>query len=184
MVQVTARLSLPVTLADINNVLPAFTLAVPGVTVTPIAGFTVTTALPLFVPSTTLVAVTVTSVDAPTASGAVYNPVAESEPTDGLIVHTTPAFEVPLTDALSCTPPPADTVAVDGVTATPTKAVCVDGLIFKVETALFVESKTLLAVTVTTVCAPTLAGAVYRPFAAMVPSNGDRLQVTVWFPVP
>jgi len=73
---------------------------------------------------------------------------------------------------------------VDGLTATPIETVCVGGLILNVETALAVESTTLLAVTVTTVRAPMLAGAVYRPFAVMVPSDGDRLQVTVWFPVP
>ena len=50
---------------------PPYKLTVAGVTVTPIGGLSVIVAVAVFVPSATLVAVTVTVLDAVTVAGAV-----------------------------------------------------------------------------------------------------------------
>jgi len=64
-------------------------------------------------------------------------------------------------------------VADPGVSVNPTL-----GFTTTIATTVFVESKTLRAVTLTVVGVLTVAGAVYNPFTDIVPTTGDRLQVT------
>src|SRR4029077_16262847 len=78
------------------------------------APVTVTVAVPTFVGSATLVAVTI---DVPTAAGAVYTPAAEMLPVEAR--HVTARFVVvPLTTAENDSFPPAAVDALTGVIAT------------------------------------------------------------------
>ena len=158
---------------------PAETAAETGVTATVTSGFTVSVENPLLDQSATLVAFTVTTVGPLSVAGAVYNPLAEIEPTAGFKLHPTPRFVVPLTIALSCKLCPVLTTADPGITVTPA-----DGLTIIVAKAVLVGSKTLRAVTAITVNELTAAGAVYKPFADIIPSAGARLHVTPCWPVP
>lgn len=101
---------------------PAETLDVPGVSVTLTglaSGLTVIKETPNFVGSATLVAFRVTKVGLLTAVGAVYNPVACTDPTAGLMLQVTARLPVFVTNARARTVPPAliDTTAGSTVTA-------------------------------------------------------------------
>ena len=66
-----------------------------------VAGVIVTVALALFVPSATLVAITLTACVADT-TGAVYNPLVPIVPRLGLNDQVTDVFDDPETDAENC----------------------------------------------------------------------------------
>ena len=65
-------------------------------------------------------AVTVTVCCVAIDAGAVYRPVAETDPTAGLTVHVTAVFELPVTVAVSCCVWLAVNVAVSGLIVTDT----------------------------------------------------------------
>ncbi len=157
---------------------PACTLAVPGCTLTVIAGaVSVTVAPPLLVVSATDVAVTVTVAGFGTLGGALYVTlvvvtfvnVPQAAPLHPvpLKLHVTPLFCVSLVSIAEkfCVPPPACTLAVPGCTLT-----AIAGAV-SVTVALdcFVESALATAVTVTVALLGIVAGAVYTPPAVIVP---------------
>ena len=155
---VTAVLERPLTDA-VNCCVPI----VPSVTasgetlITTGGGVKLTVAVPVLVPSATLVAVTVTVCKVVTVAGAEYSPVAVILPAPaGLKLQFTAVLANPLTLAENCCdcPPPRLTVA--GV------KIMVIGGGFKVIVAEadFDVSATLVAVTVTICCAVMVAGLV------------------------
>jgi len=112
-------------------------------------------ALAVLVGSAVLVAVTVTPFEPLTVSGAVYNPVLEIDPVDGLKDQVTDVSLALLTDASNCCVCEALTPAVPGVTVIDTA-----GFNVTVALALFVGSAMLVAVTVTVCALLILEGAV------------------------
>jgi hypothetical protein len=116
------------------------------------AGVRVTLDVAVLVGSATLVAVTVTVWPLLTVAGAVYTPFT-SVPTAGLIVHVTAVLLVPVTDAVNVADLLAASDAEGGPTVTPIG--CND----IVALAVFVESATLVAVTVTVCWLAIIAGA-------------------------
>jgi hypothetical protein len=154
--QVTAVLLDPVTAAVNCKVWDTVRVAVSGVTVTATAGFNVTIATAILVVSATLVAVIVTIVWVATVAGELYNPPLVIVPAPlGLTVHVTAVLLEPVTLALNCNDCEATSVPVVGETETAT-----GGFKVTIAAADFVVSATLVAVTVTTVWAATVAGAV------------------------
>ena len=94
--------------------------AVAGETVTP-TGFKVMVDVAVFEVSAWLVAVTVTAVVAATVAGAVYSPEVLIDPVPvGLMVQFTVVYVVFVTAAVNCWVCPPPSVAVAGVTDTPT----------------------------------------------------------------
>ena len=90
-----------VTIATKRWLCPAFSMALPGLTVT--AGRIRTVVLADFVGSATLVAVTVTTAIPTTVAGAVYMPDAEMLPVAGEILHVTRVSPLPpVTVAVHC----------------------------------------------------------------------------------
>src|SRR4029079_17820076 len=90
---VTAVFAALATVAENCCVCPPYSVAVGGATVTDTGGLNVTVAVPVFVPSATLVAVIVTDCCVETVAGAVYNPAALIVPTPaGAIAHVTAVF--------------------------------------------------------------------------------------------
>ena len=89
-------------------------------------------------------------------------------------------FALPVMVAVSCTVWLTVSEAEGGFTETVT-----GGMSVIAAAADFVESATLVAVTVTVSCVGMDAGAVYRPEAETEPvPAGERLQVTCWFVDP
>ena len=119
------------------------------------AEFKVTTALLLFAVSAALVAVTVTVWELPILEGAVYKPLLEIVPVDGLKDHVTAVLVVLLTVAVNCWLCDSVRVAVPGVRETAT-----GGFNVRVALALAVESAALVAMTVTVWVFEILEGAV------------------------
>lgn len=136
----------------------AFSETAEGVTETLIGGgVRVIVAVPVFVLSATLVAVTVTVCCVVILAGAVYKPAALKLPVPaGLIDQLTLPFANPLTVALNCCVPPCERLTVPGETITTTGG----GLSVTVALADFEPSATLVAVTVTLCVAVMTAGAV------------------------
>jgi hypothetical protein len=112
-------------------------------------------AVAIFVVSATLVTVTVIVCGAVMVAGAIYRPPAERLPIDGLKLHVTAVFEVPVSDALNSCTCEAFMVTPPGVMEIPTP-----GINDTVAAAIFVVSAVLVAVTVTTCGDVTMAGAV------------------------
>src|SRR5512140_1674702 len=118
-------------------------------------GFSVTVAVPDFVLSATLVAVTVTVWVEPIDEGAVYRPAAEIVPTLlGLIAQFREVLEVPVTVGVNCWVWPPDKLLVPGARTTET------GTRVTVVEADLVGSAALVAVTVTDCPEAMEAGAV------------------------
>lgn len=134
-------------------------------------GLTATVALAFIDVFAALVAVTVTFVEEETV-GAVNKPALEIEPEDA--VQVTPVFVVPWTVAENCLVVPDVKLVLVGETVMVTLEV--GGAIATTALALFVESATLVAVTVTLVLLVTL-GAVNKPPLETVPAL--ELQVTL-----
>lgn len=162
--QVTAVFDVPVTMAVNCCVAPVCTEIELGETVTPIGAggavvVTVTVAVPDFVVSATLVAVTVT---VPAEAGAVNNPEALIDPAEACQV--TAVFDVPVIVAVNCCVPPVCTETELGETV----ALTVGGLLVTVTVAwpFLVGSVALVAVTVHV---PEKLGAVYLPVLEMDP---------------
>lgn len=157
---------------------------VAGLTVTVIAGagFTVIVAVADFVGSALEVAFTVTCCELETEDGAVYIPAVDIVPTDGLIDQVTAVLVVPVILADRATLPPTPMVAVVGETAIVTALGGVDGGDkVTAEDATLEPSATDVAVIVTVCAAEIDAGAVYRPEAVSVPTEGDIVHVApVW----
>ena len=169
----------PLTLAVNGSVPPVTDAAVAGDTVTPVtvglgdglfvgAAVTATVAVPTFVGSATLVAVTI---DVPAAVGAVYTPAAEMLPVEAC--HVTARFVVvPLTAAENDSVPPAAVDAFAGVIATEVTPDPLGGLLGVVDATVttadadLLGSATLVAVTVPV---PADVGAVYTPVAETDP---------------
>lgn len=164
----------PVTVAVNCCVPPWPNVAVAGEIIT--GGRNVIVAVPDFVVSATLVALTVTVVCALTVAGAVYKPVALIDPVvAGVIVQVTFVFARLVTVAVNCCVAPCPIVAVVGATVT-----VPGGFSVTVAAADFVESATLVARTVTVVCDAIVAGAVYKPVALTVPvPAGVTVHVTL-----
>ena len=139
-----------------------------GVTATDTAAANVTVALPDFVVSATLTAVTVTGLFGIRA-GATYMPVLDTVPSGELppaipfTFQVTEVLDVPKTEAANCCDRPMPTVVVDGVTETETGAVTVTPA-----DADLLGSETLVALTATATFG-TVLGAVYRPVLETVP---------------
>src|SRR5579863_8351006 len=177
MLQVTAVLLVPVTVA-VNCCWPfAVRVAVDGLTDTA-TGLRVTVAVADLVVSATLVAVMVTVCAEEIVPGAVYKPLLDSVPADGLMLQVTAVLLVPVTVAVNCCWPFTVRVAVDGLTDTAT------GLRVTVAVADLVVSATLVAVMVTVCAEEIVPGAVYKPLLDSVPANGLMLQVTAVLLVP
>ena len=143
-------------------------------------GWSVTVAVAVLVLSAELAAVTVTVCAEASDAGAVYKPLVEMLPTEGLIDHVTAVFVDPVTDAVNCCAPPAVRVEVAGLIEIVTGAACK----VIVAIAVWVLSAELVAVTVT-VCAEVMeAGAVYSPLVEMLPTDGLIDQVAAVFVDP
>src|ERR1039458_9453269 len=140
----------------------------------PVGTLTVTIADADLVESAVLVAVTATLLGLGTVAGAGYKPLAEIVPTGGLApampftLHVTAVFVVPVTVAVNCCAPPVATVADDGETLTCTLFGA--AAIVTVADADLVESAALVTVIVTVLGLGTVAGAVNRPPAEIVPT--------------
>ena len=109
----------PLTVAVNCCVCGAVKLAVAGLTCTE-TGIRVTVEVADFVGSAVLVAVTVTVWVDEILLGAVYSPVLEIVPTEGLMAHVTAVLLVPLTVAVNCCVCEAVKLAVAGLTCTDT----------------------------------------------------------------
>jgi hypothetical protein len=159
---------------------PPYNDTVAGVAAT--GGSRVMAAAADFVPSAWLVAVTVTVRCALTVAGAVYNPaeLIVPAPVTGLKVHVTAAFAAFVTVAVNCCVPPAYSVAIVGDTA-----ILTGGDSVTVAVADFVMSAWLVAITFTFWVPLTVAGAVYKPVALIVPAPvaGLKVHVTAELPV-
>jgi hypothetical protein len=138
-------------------------------------------AIAVFELSARLVAVRVTTCWAAITSGAVYKPVALMVPVPaGLSAQTTPVFVDPVTEAVNCCVAPCDNVTLAG-----DRERLSGGFNVTVAVAVLVPSAALVAVTVTVCCVETLAGAVYKPAALIVPAPvGLIVHVTVVFEDP
>src|SRR5215467_897647 len=179
MLQVTAVLPVPLTVA-VNCCWPlAVRVTDTGVTDTATVGVSATVALADLVGSATLVAVMVTVCAEEIVAGAVYNPPVVRVPTDGFILQVTAVLLVPLTVAVNCCWPLAVRVTDTGVTDTATV-----GVSATVALADLVGSATLVAVMVTVCAEEIVAGAVYNPPVVRVPTDGFILQVTAVLLVP
>ena len=110
-----------------------------------------------------LVAVTVAVRGDP---GAVYSPPVVIVPC--VVVHVTPAFPVPVTDATNCCVPLTGKLTIFGliVTTTPGEV-----------TVMFAEADLLgsAALVAFTVTVPGVAGAVNKPFELMLPADADQI---------
>lgn len=150
-------------------------VAVSGVKVMQIGGFSVTVAALDLVGSATLFAVIATSCCESILDGAVYSPDGERVPNIGLIDQVTFVF-VPalLTEALNCCVCPGVMETDAGLTDT-----LIGGLSVITAVAVLLVSAALLAVIVTFCCELTVGGAVYRPEEDISPRLGSRDQVTV-----
>ena len=99
----------------------------------------------------------------------------------GVRLQVTLVFAVPVTDAVNCRVPAGPSVNVLGDTVTEIGG----GFNVTVDSAHFVLSATLVALTVTICCVAILAGAVYNPPALRLPTPaGVRVQFTAVFAVP
>ena len=94
----------------------------------PTSGTSVTVAVPFFVGSAALVAITVTVCRLRISNGGVYMPVEEMEPTAGLIDQLTAGFDVFETDAVNCCCPREFNVTTDGLTVTTIVKTCSEKL--------------------------------------------------------
>jgi hypothetical protein len=134
----------------------AYSVAVPGTTLTDTGGSSVIVAEADLVESAWLVAVTVTVCCVVIVAGAVYTPLALIVPTpSGLIVHVTAWFVLFATVAVKLCVPFEYRVAAPGVTLTDT-----GGSSVTVADADFAASAWLVAVTVTVCCDVIVVGAV------------------------
>jgi hypothetical protein len=177
--QVTAVFVEPETEAVNCCVLPAARVLVEGLIEIVTAGCRLTVAVAFLVLSAELVAVTVTVCAEVIDAGAVYRPLVEIVPADGLIAQVTAVFVEPETEAVNCCVLPAARVLVEGLIEIVTA-----GCRLMVAVAVLVLSAELVAVTVT-VCAEVIdAGAVYRPLVEIVPADGLIAQVTAVFVEP
>ena len=140
--------------------------------------FRVTVAVADFVVSTTLVAVMVMVCVEVIVAGAVYKPVLLKVPTEGLMLQVTAVLLVPVTVAVNCCCPLIVRLAVGGPTDTAT------GFSVTVAVVDFEVSTTLVAVMVIVCVEVIVAGAVYKPLAESVPTDGLMLQVTAELVVP
>jgi hypothetical protein len=114
--------------------------------------------------------------------GAVYRPVDEMVPTDGLIVQVTAVLLDPDTAAVNCWVPDGTNVTEDGLTTSVTACRRV-----KTALALLVESATLVAVIVTVCVVGAVLGAIkvaVVPELAKLPRDGFTVQVTPVVDVP
>jgi hypothetical protein len=171
--QVTEVSEAPPTVALNCWVCDPKSVTVGGVTFT-VIGTSVSTELPVLAGSAALVAMTVTDCWELIAAGAVYNPVAEIEPTaGGLMVQVSDVFPVPVTVAVNCCVWPPKMFAVGGVTLTATGARL---MVAEDDTELL---KVLVAFAVIVWAVEMIAGAVYSPVVEIVPTLGVRLQVTL-----
>jgi hypothetical protein len=169
--QVTAVLVDPETEAVNCCVLPAVSVTVVGLR-DMATGCSVTVAAAVLVLSAELALVTVTVCEELTDAGAVYSPLVEIVPTDGLIDQVTAVLVDPETEAVNCCVLPAVSVTVVGLRDMAT------GCSVTVAAAVLVVSAELLAVTVTVCEELTDAGAVYSPLVEIVPTDGLIDQVT------
>ena len=137
----------------------------------------VTVAVPVFVLSATLVAVTVTLCAEATDAGALYKPVGEIDPTpEGVMDQVTAVLLLFVTVAANCWVWESNRLLVAGVTLTAT------GFNVTVAEADLVGSVTLVAITLTVCTLGIRLGAVYSPPAETEPTpDGEIDQVT---PVP
>ena len=111
-------------------------------------------------------------------AGAVYRPTAVMLPTTGVSDHVTALLLVLVTAAEKVWVCDCVKVTLAGATVTPT-----GGFRVTVTEADFVESATLVAVTITVWGTLIEAGAVYRPAALMLPRAGLTDHVTAVLPV-
>ncbi len=154
--QVTAVSLVFATVAVNCRVCPLLSVALAGLTFTDTEGVRVMLADADLVGSAWLVAVTVTVCGAAMVSGAVYNPEALIAPTPlGLNHQVTAVLLVLATVAVNCWGLPASSVALAGATLT-----AMPGTRVTAAEADLVGSAWLVAVTVTTCCTATPAGAV------------------------
>jgi hypothetical protein len=112
-------------------------------------------AAPDFVGVAVLVALIATELEEEIVAGAVYRPVAEIVPIEGVMDHVTPALLVPVTGAANCRVWLALKLAVAGVTV-----IVISGVRVMVAAADFVLSATLVPVMVTGLEAGMVEGAV------------------------
>src|ERR1039458_6185974 len=111
-------------------------------------------------------------------AGAVYRPAAVMLPRAGLIDQVTAQLLVLVTAAEKVWVCDCVKVTLAGATVTP-----IGGFRVTVTEADFVESATLVAVTITVWELEIEAGAAYRPAAVMLPTTGLIDQVTAVLPV-
>ena len=169
----------PATVAVNCCVLVAASVDVVGLNEIVTAGCSVTVAVAVFEVSAELVAFTVTVCVDVIVAGAVYRPLVEMLPTDGLIDHVAAVFVDPATVAVNCCVLVAASVDVAGLSE-----IVTPGCSVTLAVAVFVTSAELAAFTVT-VCADVIvAGAVYRPLVEMLPTNGLIDHVTALFVDP
>jgi len=138
-------------------------------------GLKVTIAVPNLVLSVTLVAVTVTVCELPIDAGAVYSPALVIVPAFvvGVMLQVTAVLLVPATEALNGCCCPANKVIAAGVTVREM------GANEMMAVADLVLSTVLVAVSVIVWATEIGLGAVYRPPGVIVPTAGDRLQLTL-----
>jgi hypothetical protein len=153
--QVTAVFVLPVTPAVNCWVCEFERLIEAGLMVTATGGTRVTVALEDLVASAALVAVIVTVWVALMLDGAVYRPLVDSVPTDGLMLQVTAVFVLPVTPAVNCWVWEPDRLIEAGLAVTAT-----GGRRVTVALADLVASAALVAVIVTVWVALMLDGAV------------------------
>lgn len=147
-----------------------------GLIETPTGGalvVTVIVALALFVPSATLVALTVY---VPAVVGAVYSPELEIDPWDADQVTT--VFVVPVTVALNCCVAPVCNATELGTTET--ARVGGEAITVTVAVPDWVGSAVLVAMTT---YVPVVAGALYRPDDVIVPPEVDQVTPVSLLPV-
>ena len=99
--QVTPKLRVPVTVGVNCCACDTCKLALPGLRDTATTGTSVTCALPDFVGSAVLIAVTVTVCGEVRDAGAVYRPLLIA-PMLGFKLQVTPVFPVPVTEGVNC----------------------------------------------------------------------------------
>jgi hypothetical protein len=140
-------------------------------------GLRVTVAVADLEESAALVAFTVTVWAEVMEEGAVYRPEEEMDPAVGEMDQVTAVLDEPVTVAANWRVCEAVNDAVVGLTLTVTTAEPVGANVIT-EVSVFVESATLVALTVTDCVDVMLAGAVYRPLEDMVPTAGLMDQAT------
>src|SRR5579871_448894 len=164
---VTAVLPVPVTDAVNCCVPPVWTEAVVGdieIVIPDAAGASVTVTLAVAEGFTTLVAVTVTVLELLIEEGAVYNPFALMDPSEGETLHVRAVLTAPVADAVNCSNS-------DGPSVTePLGLIVILTAGSTDRVALPVAAPCMVVAVTVAVCGTKTVDAVNRPAVVMVPS--------------